>query len=260
MNHAFLDKYSDLNTVIHKLDPRTKIITSLFFLIIVIITPPSEWIAFSCYFTIVFILILISRLPLFYVLKRSLVVIPFVVVIAIFIPFLKQGEIAGSFKVWNLNFSVTYSGLLILWNVFIKAIISVLSMILLSSTTKMPDLLKGLQQLGTPKVMVMIISFMYRYIFVLMDEIMRMKLARDSRNFGGKRLWQIKTVGHMIGALFVRSYERGERIFSAMQARGYDGESRTLTNLYFKKLDVYYAITFTIAITLIGTSMIFNLI
>ncbi|GAI09859.1 unnamed protein product, partial [marine sediment metagenome] len=101
---------------------------------------------------------------------------------------------------------MTYDGLLVLANVVIKAWLCILSLILLSATTKFADLLRGLKQLGIPKVIILILSFMYRYIFVLVDEVMRMRRARDSRNFGGGRLRQLRTLGNMLGTLFIRSY------------------------------------------------------
>jgi cobalt/nickel transport system permease protein len=168
--------------------------------------------------------------------------------ITLFIPFLKQGEVAGSYNIWLWQVSVTYSGLLVLVNVVTKAWLCILSLILLSSTTRLADLLKGLKQLKVPQVIVLILSFMYRYIFVLADEVMRMKQARDSRNFGGRRLHQLKTVGNMIGTLFVRSYERGERVYAAMLARGFDGEVRTLRALSFSWADAYFSVVFFLAL------------
>jgi len=116
----------------------------------------------------------------------------------------------------------------VLWNVAIKSTVSVLAVILLSSTTPFPELLKGLEKLRVPRLLTTIMSFMYRYIFVLSDELQRMRRARDSRGWSGKWLWQAKVIGHMIAALFLRSYERGERVYAAMLARGYDGGLRTI--------------------------------
>jgi cobalt/nickel transport system permease protein len=172
--------------------------------------------------------------------------------IAIFIPFFKQGEVAGSYNIWLWRVSVTYSGLFILANIVVKSWLCILSLILLSATTKFTALLKGLKQLGIPKVMVLILSFMYRYIFVLVDEVMRMRRARDSRNFGGGRLRQLKTLGNMIGTLFIRSYERGERVYVAMLSRGFDGEVRTLHKLSFKQADAYFGIIFCLALVFPG--------
>jgi len=248
MKHSFLDEYSDRDSLIHRLDPRTKLMASLAFILAVVLTRVEHWQAFIAYLSLIVTLLIVSKLPPLYVLKRSLVIFPFVLVIAIFIPFFKSGEIAGSYNIWFWKASISYDGLLILANVAAKAWLSILSLILLSSTTKFTELLKGLKRLGVPRMIVLILSFMYRYIFVLADEVMRMRQARDSRNFGGRRLHQLKTIGSMVGTLFIRSYERGERIYAAMLARGFDGEFHSLQRLNFKKVDVYFGIAFALAL------------
>ena len=250
MKHSFIDQYSDRDSFIHRLDPRTKLITTLFFILAVVMTPPNRWQAFALYFFLIATLILLSRVPALYVLKRSLAIIPFVALIAISIPLFKEGEVAGSYSLWLWEVSVTYSGLQVFTSVLAKAWLSILSLILLTSTTKLANLLRGLEQLRMPRVMVMLLSFMYRYIFVLVDEVMRMKQARDSRNFGGGRLRQIRTIGNMIGTLFIRSYERGERVYVAMLARGFDGQSRTLDRSNFRRRDTYFGINFSLFLIL----------
>jgi len=176
--------------------------------------------------------------------------------IAIFIPFFKEGEVAGSYNIWLWQVTVTYSGLQVLWNILAKAWLSILSLILLTSTTRFSNLLRSLEKLRLPRVMTMILSFMYRYIFVLIDEAMRMKQARDSRNFGGGRLRQLRTIGNMIGTLFIRSYERGERVYAAMVARGFDGQTRTLEHLSFRQVDAYFGITLGLVLI---SAMVVNL-
>ena len=257
MKHSFLDQYSDRDSFIHRLDPRTKFVTTLLFILAVLLTPPDRWPAFGLYFALLATLLLLSRVPVSYVFKRSLVIIPFVLVIAIFVPFFKEGEVAGSYNIWLWQVSVTYNGLQVLWNILAKAWLSILSLILLTSTTKLANLLKGLEQLRMPRVMVMVLSFMYRYLFVLVDQVMRMKQARDSRNFGGQWLWQIRTIGNMIGTLFIRSYERGERVYAAMVARGFDGQSRTLDRLHFKPSDAYFGVSFSLILIFVSLANLF---
>jgi cobalt/nickel transport system permease protein len=257
VKHSFLDQYSDRESIIHRLDPRTKLVTTLFFILAVVLTPPNRWPAFALYFILVATLLFFSRVPPLYVLKRSLVIIPFVVLIAIFIPFFKAGEVAGSYNIWLWQISVTYSGLQVFWNILAKAWLSILSLILLTSTTKFSSLLKGLAQLRMPGVMVMLLSFMYRYLFVLVDEVMRMRQARDSRNFGGGRLRQLRTIGNMIGTLFIRSYERGERVYAAMMARGFDGQPRMLESSSFRQLDAFFGLSFGLVLIL---AMVVNLL
>lgn len=256
MRHSFLDQYSDRNSLIHRLDPRTKLLTSLLFILAVVLTPPGRWPVFVFYFLLVAALLLLSRVPLLYVLKRSLVIMPFVVLIAVFIPFFREGEVAGSYNIWLWQLSVTYNGLQVFWNILAKAWLSILSLILLTSTTRFSHLLRGMEKLRLPRVMTMIMSFMYRYIFVLVDEVMRMKQARDSRNFGGGRLRQLRTIGNMIGTLFIRSYERGERVYAAMMARGFDGQTRTLESLSFRPPDALFGISLGFVLIL---AMVLNL-
>lgn len=253
MEHSFIDRYSNLDSFIHKLDPRTKLLTTLAFVIVVVVTPPTRWQAFACYFMLIIGLFLLSKLPPVHVLKRALVIIPFVLLIGIFNLF-KPGETVTSFYIWHWQISVTYEGLLVFWNVFIKASLSILSLILLSSTTNFTRLLKGLEQLRMPDVIVMTLSFMYRYIFVIVDEAMRMRQARESRNFGGNWIWQIKTIGNMVGTLFLRSYERGERVYEAMVSRGYEGRIRMIGSLSYSQRDAYFgsiALLLLISISLV---------
>jgi cobalt/nickel transport system permease protein len=250
MKHSFIDEYSHLNSFIHRLDPRTKLIASLVFILTVVITPAGAWQLFAAYFGIAVIMFALSKLPPLYVLKRSLVIIPFVLLIAVFIPFFKEGEVAGSYNIWLWRISVTYTGLLIMASVVIKAWLSILALILLSSTTKLDYLLNGLSQLGVPRVMILIVSFMYRYIFVLADEVMRVKQARESRNFGGSWLHHMKSTGNMLGTLFIRSYERAERVYAAMLSRGYEGQIRTTHKLRFRQADAYFGAVFGVVLVL----------
>lgn len=250
MKHSFIDEYSHLSSFIHRLDPRTKLVASFAFILAVVLTPASSWRIFAIYFCLIAFMLVLSQLPPLYVLKRSLMIFPFVLLIAIFIPFFKEGQIAGSYNVWLWQISITYNGLLILANVIVKSWLSILALILLSSTTRLDNLLKALRQLGMPQVMILILSFMYRYIFVLVDEVMRIQQARDSRNFGGSWLHHIKTIGHMVGTIFIRSYERGERIYAAMLARGFNGQVSTLNSLRFKRSDVYFGAAFSLVLVL----------
>lgn len=223
MKHSFLDKYSDGHSAVHRLDSRAKIISVFIFILALALTPPTIWLAYLVYFLAGAGLILASRVPLRYILKRSLMIIPFVLLISIFMLFFKGGEVAFSFHIWLWQVSITYQGLQQMGLLLVRAWLSILALVLLTSTTRMTDLLNGLERLRLPRVMVMTLSFMYRYIFILTDEVMRMKQARDSRNCGGSKIFRVKTVGRMAGTLFIRSYERGERVYDAMLARGYGG-------------------------------------
>ncbi|OFW56359.1 MAG: cobalt ECF transporter T component CbiQ [Candidatus Solincola sediminis] len=223
IQHAFLDEYSDLDSVIHKLDPRAKLIGFVALVVLCVSTPPNLWLAFAVFLALEMTVLFISHVPLRHVLKRMLIVVPFILAVALFIPFFNKG--GGSYNLGPLK--VSAHGLTILWNVTIKSMVSVFAVILLSSTTPFPDLLHAMEKLKMPRIITTTLSFTYRYVFVLLDELQRMKRARDSRGWSGKWLWQAKVIGHMIGALFLRSYERGERVYAAMLSRGYDGQVQT---------------------------------
>ncbi len=238
MKHSFIDKYSYLDSPIHRIDPRVKLVTAMAFILFIISTEPRSFTAFALYGVLIVSLVLLSKVPLVFVFKRSLVVIPFVLMIAIFIPFVKEGEIAGGYSFGSLRITVTYDGLTILWNVLIKSYLSILCMILLSTTTKISNLLKALESMKVPRIITMILSFMYRYSFVLVGELLTMKRAKDSRTVGGSTFSQRRALASMVGALFLRSYQRGERVYLAMASRGYDGSARTLSQLHLRKQDI----------------------
>lgn len=239
MKHAYLDSYSNLNSPIRRLDARAKIISFFTLIVICVTTLARAYFAFAGYLLILLVVLLISHLPLKHVMKRSSVIIPFVLMVAIFIPFLNPDAVGGGYNLGSI--AISRNGLLVLWNVVIKSYIGVLCMILLSSTTPFSELMEGFRQLKVPGILINIAAFMYRYLFVVADEAMRMKRARDSRNFGGRWIWHSKVIGHMIGTLFIRSYERGERVYLAMLARGYDGEAKTLNRQRISISDVLFA-------------------
>ena len=241
MKHSFLDKYSDLVSVIHRLDPRVKVISFFVLILIIVSTPPQELVKFSGYFLMLLILLLLSRVPFLYVFARSLVIIPFVLLIAIFIPFFKGGEVAGSYNFLTLHLTVSHKGILIFQNILIKSWLSVLSLTILASTTKFSSLLKALESLRVPRVLILIASFFYRYMFLLIDGIMRIKNARDSRSFKKSPLYQFKVIGYMIGELFIRTYERAERIYLAMLSRGFNGTIYTLESFRINRLDLCFS-------------------
>jgi cobalt/nickel transport system permease protein len=243
MKHSFIDEYSGLDSFVHRLDPRTKLLCSLAFILAVVLTPAGTWKAYAVYLPVIIGLVLLSRLPLKYVMKRSLVIFPFVIMITIFVPFFKQGQVVAGWDIGTWHIAVTYEGLAVLVNVVVKSWLCILCLIVLSSSTKFEQLLHGMYRLRVPQVFVQIISFMYRYMFVLADQAMRMQMARDSRNYGLNRGNIIKTMGNMIGILFIRSYERAERIYAAMLSRGYNGEIVVVNQLRFRLPDAYFALS-----------------
>ncbi|OGP92915.1 MAG: cobalt ECF transporter T component CbiQ [Deltaproteobacteria bacterium RBG_16_48_10] len=223
MRHEFLDHHSGLESPIHHLDPRAKILVFFAFILIGVSTPPHGFVIFILLAGGLISITRMARLPLFHLVKKLLLILPFLLVITASIPFMKKDTVAGGYNLGLGGLSLSRSGLWILWNVVVKSCLGVFCIILLYSTTPFPHLVKGLEKLGVPKVFTLLLSFMYRYSFLLVDEMHRMKRARDSRSFSRRWFWQLKTIGHMIGTLFLRSFCRAERVYVAMLSRGYHG-------------------------------------
>ena len=250
MHHDFIDRYSRLESPVHALDPRAKALALFTLLVVCVTTPPGEWWAFCIYAAVVVIIATASGVPAGYLLSRVLVVVPFILVVAVFVPFMHTG--GGSVDLGL--FHVSRSGLVILWNVTVKSLIAVSCLILLSSTTPFSDLMHGFERLHVPRFFTVVPAFMYRYVFIIVDESERMKRARDSRNYRGKWLWQAKAVGHMIASLFIRSHERAERVFLAMSARGFDGTFPRSREMIMRPAD--YAFIVIVAATAVAGRLV----
>ncbi len=205
---------------LQRLDARAKIVGFIGFTLIVVSTPARAVWAFCLYAGILVFLMGISRVSVGYLLKRALIVVPFVLLVAVFLPFFNRAG-SGGYSLGGAH--VDADGLLVLWNVTAKALLGVMSMILLTSTTTFPEMLAGFQRLRVPQVFVLIVSFMYRYSYVFVSELQRMQRAMASRNYGARWLWNVPTLGKVLSSLFMRSYNRGERIHVAMISRGYEG-------------------------------------
>ncbi len=240
MKHDFLDKYSNLDSPIHQLDARVKIVAFIGLIIFCVSSPPDAYLVFLGYSLFLLLAGALSRVPPTHILKSSLVVIPFVILVAAFIPFLKPDQLGGGYNLGIGKLTVSRSGLIVFENVLVKSYLAVVSVIILSSTTPFPKLLRGFEQLKVPKLVIMLASFAYRYLFLLIEEFERMERARDARGYRGRWLWQAKVFGQMIGSLFLRSYERGERVYVAMASRGFTGEIVGFGKTKFRTKDVLF--------------------
>jgi cobalt/nickel transport system permease protein len=207
VKHNFLDRYASLDSPLHLLEPRTKILGFTAMIVAILMIPPQSGTTFFAYFFLTAIFMGISQIPLQYVVSRALVLMPFVLLAGLAAPRL------NGFQWW---------GFLIL---IVRSILSLFILILLTNTTRFPELLGGLRKLGCPRVLALNLGFLYRYFFVLADEAMRMKQARDCRRAGRTPLKEeLKQVGSMLGTLLTRSFERAERMYQAMLSRGFAGE------------------------------------
>jgi cobalt/nickel transport system permease protein len=214
---------------VHRLDPRVKILGLIGLVLVAVTLPAGSWAAFGALAVILVGLAAASRLQPLYLLRRMTIDLPFLLAAAI-LPFTAE------------------DGLMLGVTVALKVSISVLAMVILSSTTPFPSLLRGFEMLGTPRLILTIVAFMWRYLHVLAAEVSRMQTARAARGYSAGWLWQAASTGPLIATLFVRSLERGERVHLAMRSRLYDGsmprtatgatETRTTDVLFLTSLAV----------------------
>jgi cobalt/nickel transport system permease protein len=202
---------------VHRLPPQVKILATLLFTIVVVLTPRTEFWAFAGYALLLAAVTTLARVPAGWLAKRATIELPFVV-LAVALPFAGQGE-----RISWLGLSLSVDGLHGAWNIFAKGTLGVVASLLLAASTTMRDLILGLDRLRCPAVFTQIATFMLRYLDILADDARRMRIARLSRGYDPRFLWQLKAFAVGVGALFLRAYERGERVYLAMVSRGYDG-------------------------------------
>jgi cobalt/nickel transport system permease protein len=209
--------YLHRHTFIHGLPSHLKIIAALCFILVVVATPVTQWGAFLAYFFWLFIVVKAAQIPFTTLFKRALIEIPFIF-FAILMPFFGTGE-----KVQVGPFELYREGLIAGSGIVVKGTLGVMTAIILSTSTTAREILRGLERLRLPVLMVQIASFMLRYVNVVNDEMERMKVARESRGFVATGMKSWKVLATAAGALFIRSYERGERVHLSMLSRGYQG-------------------------------------
>ena len=210
--------YIHRHSIVHSLPSHLKIIAVLLFVLVVVSTPITYWPAFVIFLALVIAAATAGKISIFTLSKRALIEVPFIF-FAVLMPFFGTGE---RFELGPFN--LYREGLLAGLSIVAKGTLGVLSAVILSTTTTAREILRGLERLRLPTIMVQIASFMLRYVNVISDEMERMKIARQSRGFDATGVKHWKVIATSAAALFIRSYERGERVHLAMLSRGFDGE------------------------------------
>ena len=222
--------YSHRYSVVHQMDARVKLIFTLVFLICLNLTPFAAWPAYVLFLALVVSASLAARLSPRLLLKRSLIALPFLLAA---VPLLFTGP-APTLPVrlgkWDLLLSL--QGIERFISIAIKMWLSVLAAVILGAATRFSELSNALLQLKVPRLLVAIITLMWRYLFVIIEEVTRMLRARSSRSAyapglnrgGGSVWWRASVTGGMAGSLFLRALERSDRVYAAMLSRGYSGD------------------------------------
>ncbi len=209
--------YRESDSPVHRLPPEVKIVAMVVFTLAVVATPREAFWAFGAYAVLVAVVAALARVGPRWLLSRALIELPFVL-FAVALPFLGSGD-----RVEVLGLRLSEDGLHGAWNILAKGTLGVLVSLLLAATTTTRDLIVGLDRLHCPQVLTQIATFMLRYLDVLVGEARRMRVARISRGDDPRFLWQLRGFAAGIGALFLRAFERGERVYLAMLSRGYSG-------------------------------------
>lgn len=214
---------------VHRLPAEVKIVAAFLGVVCVVVTPREAFAVFGGYLLLLAAVWTVARIPPGWIAVRSLIEAPFVV-LAVLLPFTGEGPMVQ----WSLPFDTALTlsepGLLGAWNILVKGTLGVLTSLTLAATTPLRDLLLGLQRLRAPSLVVTIATLMLRYVDVIAAEARRMRLARISRGHDPRFLWQAGATARGVGALFIRSYERGERVHLAMLSRGWAGEMPRLSD------------------------------
>jgi cobalt/nickel transport system permease protein len=238
MHHHFIDRFAMGDSPVHRLDARAKLVAVLGYTVVLI--------SFNRYAVadlapmVVFPLALLwfSRVPVGFALRRVAILSPFILMLVLMSPIYDRAPHLVTFGPWRY---IVSGGWLTAADISIKFTFGVLALTAMMCATRFALLLEALRCLGMPQVVAVQLGFLYRYIFVLIDEAMRIRRARDFRGAArapvGRRL---AATGGVIGTLFIRTLDRSQRVHLAMAARGYRGEPRSLSQLHFTAADAAF--------------------
>lgn len=233
-NIGYLDTLSYGQTFMHRLNPGIKLVVTMVFIVTVVSFPKYEISGMIPFFIFPVFIITAAGIPAGVIIRKVLVVSPFVLFVGIFNPLL---DTRTMYSIFEINVS---GGWVSLSSILIKFTLAISSSFLLIATTSFPGICLALGRLRTPKIIVMQLLFLYRYLFVLTEETMRIVRARNMRTFRRKGR-ELRTFINIAGVLLVRSMERSERIYQAMCSRGFDGRVRLMRDFRARGVDIIFA-------------------
>lgn len=209
----FLDRFNRGSTICHRMPAKLKIVLTLAVIVTSLLLPPVQWPAQGCLACLIFVGLSLAEIPVAYLARRIMLFLPLVLMTALAVP-LSRGFAGG----WETAFAIGF-----------RTLVAFLAALWLVNTTPFDRLLAALCGLGMPRLFAALLSFVYRYIDVLFDELARMKTAERARTFGRPGAWSAwKSTVQIVGLLLIRGLDRAERIHGAMCARGWNGRIRTL--------------------------------
>lgn len=249
---ALDERFQEGSSLLHRLEARTKLLIALAFIFAATLTPTGRWEILGGLAILLAAGVALGGLSPLLVLRRSALALPFVLA-AVPLLFTREGNELFTIPVLAWRWTASDAGLEAVLTILLRSWLSVSAAVVLTATTPAIDLLRALRGLHAPRIIVATVSFMYRYIFVIGEEAQRLMRARECRSAsvgegrGGSIGWRAHVLGNMVGSLFLRSYERAERIYDAMRSRGYDGELRSLTMTSLRRAD-YVALSIALGL------------
>lgn len=237
MHVHFLDPYRHGQSLVHQLDGRVKFILAVAYILTCSLTPISAWAVYTLLLALILSIEILSTLGIGYVLKRASLALPFMLA-ALPVIFTMEGAELFSLPLSTWTLTASVEGLERFASIALKSWLSVQVAIVLAATTPFPELLQAMRAVGIPRLLVAMFGLTWRYLFVLVDEALRLMRARAARSGvnssnlkakeGGGIVWRAGVTGGMAGSLFLRGIDRSDRIYTAMLSRGYDGEIRLM--------------------------------
>ena len=238
----YVEKYSASVGLLQSIDPRVKLIGTI--AIIVTAVSARALISLVALLALVLGLATAARIPLRSFLYRATVFVPlFAGVIALPLLFITPGTPVAEIGVRPYAAVITGEGVYRAAQFFLRVWVCVSSLTLLIMATRFSRIIQALERFKVPALFVTLTSVTFRFIFVLIDEAYRMVVARESRAVGREnRMDVLRSRATMVGTLFIRSYERGERVYMAMLARGYSGQFRSVDHTKARTRDLVFGL------------------
>jgi cobalt/nickel transport system permease protein len=224
MHHVMLDHFAAGATPLHRLDPAAKTVAAVALILGTVLVGRDRFLPLVPVVVALAVGHAVGRMPIWYTVKHLLMISPVAVLMAGLFPVLEPGRTVWTLALGPWSLGVTDAGLVRAANLLAKFFLGAWASLLLLASTRFQDLLEALARLRVPRVFVTQLAFLYRYLWVLSDEMMRLRMARAARDGGaGPRGMRFRSHAGVVGVLFLRTYDRAERIYWAMTARGFDG-------------------------------------
>jgi len=241
---GYMDTLSSQQTGVHQLDPRAKLLTTLVFVVIVVSFGKYEISALIPFFIFPVVLCTIGNVPPGYLFKKLVLVSPFAILLGIFNPLLDRDILI---RLAGMEIS---GGWVSFGSILIRFVLTVGVALILIAVTGFNAVCMALEKLGVPKIFVVQLLFLHRYMFVLIDEAARIFRARSLRSFGGEGSG-IKSYGSLVGQLLLRTMDRAQRIYLAMSCRGFEGQIHVMRPLRIGSREVGFIFGWSLTFVLL---------